>query len=152
MPDIWIGLDTHARRRNWWWTGFLTLVCVGAAAATALSAQATDRWWWVGGVVVFWLIAFLYMVNRGHGRTLLTPQGMEFRTFAGHRTIRWDEIARIEKRRHQTRSGEWWDVCVVRVHGRSLTMPGAFSSGQWDTDFEEKFAMIRECWSRAVDG
>lgn len=152
MPGIWIGLDVAARRRNWWWTGFLTLVCVGAAVAVALSEGAGDRWWWVGGVGVFWLVGFFYMINRGYGRTLLTSNGMEFRTFVGRRSVPWTEIARIEKRRHQARSGEWWDVCVVRVRGRSLTVPGVFTSSRWDADCEEKLAVIREYWSRAVVG
>lgn len=152
MPGIWIGLDAAARRRNWWWTGFLTLVCVGAAVAVALSEPAADRWWWVGGVGGFWLVGFFYMVNRGYGRTLLTANGMEFRTFVSRRSVPWSEIARIEKRRHQARSGEWWDVCAVRVRGRGLTVPGVFTSKRWDADFEEKLAVIREYWSRAVVG
>lgn len=152
VPDVWIGLDADARRRNWWWTGFLTLVCVGTASATALSARAMDRWWWVGGVGVFWLIALLYMVNRGYGRTLLMLNGMEVRTFVSRRSIPWDEIARIERRRHQTRSGTWWDVCAVRIHGRSLTIPGAFTRSARDAKFEENLAVIREYWSRAVNG
>lgn len=152
VPDVWIGLDANARRRNWWWTGFLTLICAGTAAATALSAPATERWWWVAGVGVFWLIALFYMVNRGYGRTLLTPNGMKFRTFVSHRSIRWDEITRIEKRRHQARSGEWWDLCAVRVYGRSLTIPGAFASSQWDADLDEQLVVIRGYWSRADDG
>ncbi|MDX3799355.1 hypothetical protein [Streptomyces sp. AK04-3B] len=152
MPGIWIGLDAAARRRNWWWTGFLTLVCVGAAVAVAQSEPAADRWWWVGGVGGFWLVGFFYMVNRGYGRTLLTANGMEFRTFVSRRSVPWSEIARIEKRRHQARSGEWWDVCAVRVRGRELTVPGVFTSRRWDADFEEKLAVIREYWSRAVVG
>lgn len=152
MPGMWLGLDAAARRRVWWRTGFLTLICVGLAAAVALSERAADRWWWVGGVGVFWLVGFLYMINRGYGRTLLTLNGMEFRTFFSRRSVLWSETARIEKRRHQGRSSEWWDVCIVRVHGRVLTVPGVFTSRRWDADFEQKLVVIRAYWSRAVFG
>ncbi|MFE7854102.1 hypothetical protein [Streptomyces sp. NPDC057403] len=150
MPGIWIGLDAAARRRNWWWTGFLALLCVCGTAAVALSEPAANRSWWVGGVAVLWLAGSFYMINRGYGRTLLTPDGMKFHTFVSHRSIPWSEIARIEKRRHQGRSAEWWNVRAVRVRGRALTIPGAFTSKRWDDDFENKLAVIREHWSRAV--
>ncbi|TQJ85275.1 hypothetical protein FBY22_4034 [Streptomyces sp. SLBN-31] len=75
---------------------------------------------------------------------------MEFRTFVSRRSVSWSEIARIEKRRHQGRSAEWWDVSAVRVRGRALTIPGVFTSRRWDDDFENKVAVIREYWSRAV--
>ncbi|MER8091379.1 hypothetical protein ACIO6T_44475 [Streptomyces sp. NPDC087532] len=154
MPDVWIGLSAVARRRNWWWTGFLTLVFAGmaVAVAVALRAPTSSRWWWGGGVGVAWLASLFYMINRGCGRTLLTASGMEFRTFVSRRSIPWSEITRIEKRQHQTRSGFWWNVRAVRVRGRSLTIPGAFTNRMRDAEFEQKLAVIQERWSRAVGG
>lgn len=93
-----------------------------------------------------------YMINRGYGRTFLTSNGMEIHTFLSRRSVPWSEITRIEKRSHQGRSGEWWDVRAVRVHGRALTVPGIFTNRRRDADFEKKLAIIREHWSRAVTG
>ncbi|MFB7341262.1 hypothetical protein ACFCZ6_14490 [Streptomyces hydrogenans] len=152
MPDVWIGLSAAARRRNWWWTGFLTLVYAGTATAVTLTEPTPNQWWWGGGVAVAWLASLFYMVNRGYGRTLLTDSGMEFRTLVGRRSIPWAEITRIEKRQHQARSAFWWDLQVVRVRGRSLTIPGAFTSRVRDAEFEQKLGVIQQCWSRAVGG
>jgi hypothetical protein len=151
MPDVWIGLSAAARRRNWWWTGFLTLVYAGTAAAVT-SEPASNQRWWGGGVAVAWLALLFYMINRGYGRTLLTESGMEFRTFVGRRSIPWTEITRIEKRQHQVRGGFWWDLQVVRVRGRSLTIPGAFTSRVRDAEFEQKLSVVQQRWSRAVGG
>ncbi|MGW6563923.1 hypothetical protein [Streptomyces sp. NPDC054975] len=152
MPDVWIGLSAAARRRNWWWTGVLTLACASAAVAMILTAPAADRWGWVGGVGVVWLASCFYMINRGYGRTLLTANGMEFRTFVSRRAVPWNEITQIEECRHATSSGCWRELQAVRVRGRSLTIPGAFTSRSRDAEFEQRLAVIHERWSRAVDG
>ncbi|MGW7541525.1 hypothetical protein ACWGKQ_10460 [Streptomyces sp. NPDC054770] len=152
MPDVWIGLSAAALRRNWWWTGFLTLICAGTAVAVTVAGPASNRWWWGGGVGVAWLASTLYMINRGYGRTLLTANGMEFRTFISRRSVSWAEIVGIEKRQHQTRGGSWWDLRAVRVRGRSLTIPGAFTNRRSDPEFEQKLAIVHERWSRAVGG
>jgi hypothetical protein len=53
VPEIWVGLDVGARRRNWWWTAVLTLIFAGMATAAYLSdrgetgSSAEERWWWV---------------------------------------------------------------------------------------------------------
>ncbi|MEU8851886.1 PH domain-containing protein [Streptomyces sp. NPDC048564] len=151
VPDLWIGLDAAALRRNWCWTGFLTLSFACLAVAVALT-EPTDRWWWAGTVGVCGLGSLYYMINRGYGRTLLSSGGMEFHTLVGRRSFRWDEIARIEPRSHLTRGGEWWEVRAVRVHGRPLAVPGVFSSGRRDASFEEKLAVIRRYWSHAALG
>lgn len=122
MPDAWIALDPAARRRNWWWTAVLTLVCASTAIAATLST-ATDLWWWAGGVGAFWLFSAFYMINRGYGRTLLTADRIVFHTFLSRRSIPWAEIIRIEKRSHQTRSGQWWDLRIVRVNGGQSPSP-----------------------------
>lgn len=99
---------------------------------------------------MFWLIALSTMVKRGYGRSLLTSDHLVFRTLVSRRPIPWVEIAQIEKRRHQSRSFEWWDVRVVRVSGRSLTVPGTFTSKRYDAALEQKLALIREYWSRST--
>ncbi|MER7737304.1 hypothetical protein ABTX34_03040 [Streptomyces sp. NPDC096538] len=149
MPDVWIGLTATERRRNWWWTGFLTLVFAGWAVAAGLAQPASERWWWVGGTGVLWSASVLYMINRGYGRTCLTEDGMQFRTFVSRRAIPWSEITRIEKRRHSTRGGAWWDLRAVRRRGRALTIPGVFTHRMWDAEFDRKWAVIQERWSRA---
>ncbi|MET7276549.1 hypothetical protein ABZS59_36160 [Streptomyces flaveolus] len=152
MPDEWIGLSEVEQRRNWWWTGFLTLVFAGGAVAVSLAESTSDRWWWASSFGIAWLPSAFYMINRGYGRTRLTAGGMEFRTFVSRRSVPWSEITRIEKRQRLTRSGSWWDVRVVRVRGRSLTIPGAFTSRMWDAEFERKWSVIHERWSRAMGG
>ncbi|MGW0777027.1 hypothetical protein ACWD01_25975 [Streptomyces sp. NPDC002835] len=149
MPDTWIALDTAARRRNWWWTGYLTIAFAGAGVAMVLTA-ATAPFWWGFSVAICWLLSIIYMINRGYGRALLTSDRIVFHTFVSRKSIPWAEIAHIEKRRHQTRSGEWWDLRIVRSHGRSLSIPGVFTSNRFDNDFEAKFALIREYWSRSA--
>ncbi|MFF0744987.1 hypothetical protein ACFYVL_31755 [Streptomyces sp. NPDC004111] len=66
------------------------------------------------------------------------------------RSVPWSEIVGIEKREHLTRGGSWWDVRAVRVRSRSLAIPGAFATREWDAAFEQQLAVIRERWSRAV--
>ncbi|MGW5171564.1 PH domain-containing protein [Streptomyces nodosus] len=145
-------LSDAERRRNWWWTGFLTLVFTGGAVAVGLAEPTSDRWWWVGGFVVAWLASVFYVINRGYGRTLLTADGLEFRTFVSRRSIPWSEIVEIERRQHLTRGGYWWDLRAVRVRGRALTIPGAFTNRTRDAAFEQKLSVIHERWSRAVGG
>lgn len=152
MPDVWIGLSEVEQRRNWRWTAFLTLVFAGGAVAVGLAEPTSGRWWWAGGFGVAWLASGFYMINRGYGRTRLTADGVEFRTLVSRRSVPWSEITRIEKRQHLTRSGSWWDVRAVRVRGRSLTIPGAFTNRRWDAEFERKWSVIHECWSRAMGG
>jgi PH (Pleckstrin Homology) domain-containing protein len=129
VPEIWVGLDAGARRRNWWWTAVLTVIFAGMAAA----AYASDR-----GETGFpaaepaigagWLCAVFYMVNRGYGRALLAPGGMQFRTFLSRRSIPWSDITGIERKPHYTRGGAWWEVRVERVDGRPLWIPGIFTA------------------------
>ncbi|MFF7639800.1 hypothetical protein [Streptomyces canus] len=152
MPEIWVGLDVAARRRNWWWTGVLTLLFAGMAAS-ALLAKAADpsgRWWWAGVVGVLWLASLFYMINRGYGRTLLAPDRMQFSTLVCRRSIPWSEITKIEPRSHQTRDGAWWEVRVHRASGRSLAIPGIFTSRRGDEVFEGNLTVVREYWARAT--
>ncbi|MEU6179204.1 PH domain-containing protein [Streptomyces coeruleorubidus] len=149
MHNTWIALDAAARRKNWWWTGYLTAIFGGLGVAVALT-ETDERFWWVFSVSICWLLSVIYMINRGYGRTLLTSDRIVFRTFISRRSIPWGEIVNIEKRRHQTRSGEWWDLRIVRTHGRSLAIPGAFSGRPDDAAFEEKFTTIREYWARSA--
>ncbi|MFF0597581.1 hypothetical protein [Streptomyces antibioticus] len=152
MPDTWIGLTAAERRRNWWWTGVLTLMCVGMAIGVTLPSPSSTRWWWGGGVGVAWSASLFYMVNRGYGRTLLTASGMQFHTFVSRRSIPWSDITGIEKREHHARSATWWDLRAVRVHGRPLTIPGAFTSRLWDAEFDNKLAVIQEHWTHGRSG
>jgi hypothetical protein len=66
--------------------------------------------------------------------------------------VPWSEVARIEKRQRVSRSGIWWDLRVVRAHGRSLTIPGTFTNRMTDAELERKQAVIQKGWSRAVGG
>ncbi|MGW4550883.1 hypothetical protein ACWEN4_31760 [Streptomyces violaceorubidus] len=60
------------------------------------------------------------------------------------------EITRIEKRQHLTRSGSWWALRAVRGRGRSLTIPGIFANRMGDAEFERKWSVIHERWSRVI--
>ncbi|MFJ5708374.1 hypothetical protein [Streptomyces sp. NPDC093105] len=152
MPEVWIRLSTADRRRNWFWTAALTLVCAGTTVAVSLVEPEADHWRWAGGCAIVWLAAVVYTINRGYGRTLLTAQGMAFRTFFSRRRLPWVEIVRVERRSHTARSGEWWYLRVVRVRGRDLAVPGAFTSRRYDRDFERKLALIEDYLRRAAAG
>lgn len=149
VPEIWIGLDTAARRRNWWWTGFLTLLFACMAVATEATAT-TGRWSWAGAVGALWLASLFYVINRGYSRTLLAPDRMQFSTLVSRRAIPWSEIASIESRSHETRGGAWWEARVHRASGRSLAIPGIFTSRRGDEVFEGNLAVVREYWARAT--
>lgn len=121
-------------------------------AVTAwLTAPAAERWWWIGGTAVFSSAALLSMINQGTGATLLTPEGMEFHTLYGRRSVLWSEVAGIEKRCRTVRSGTWSEVRVVRVQGKALTVPGAFTARWLDGKFDLKLATVREYWAHATD-
>jgi hypothetical protein len=116
----------------------------------ALSAPAWNRWWWVGGFGTYFLAVVFHMTDWIYGRALLTVTGVEFRTFVSRRSIPWSEIAGIEKRQRVSRSGLWWDLRVVRVRGRALTIPGTLTNRMMIAVIEQKQALIQERWSRAV--
>ncbi|MFJ9865898.1 hypothetical protein [Streptomyces sp. NPDC101165] len=146
MPDVCIGLDTAARHRYWRWSAFRHAV-IAAGLAWGLWAEP-DLWWWVGPIGAVFLISILYRINRGYSRTLLKPDGMVFRTFLGSKSIPWAEVTRIEMRSYHARLGDWWELRVFRVHGRSLRVPGAFSSSRKDVeDLKTKLSVIRAYWS-----
>ncbi|MEU2860848.1 PH domain-containing protein [Streptomyces mirabilis] len=151
MPDVEIGFSTADRERYWWRTGIVMLVLAGTASAVALTASASNRWWWVGGFGTYFLAVVFDMTNWIYGRALLTATGVEFRTFVSRRSIPWSEIAGIEKRQRVSRSGLWWDLRVVRVRGRALTIPGTLTN-RMNAELEQKQALIQERWSRAVGG
>ncbi|WP_329412007.1 hypothetical protein OG802_18860 [Streptomyces sp. NBC_00704] len=150
-PETWIRLDAAERSRYWLRTGFVTLTFVVGAVAMGLSAPAAERWWWVGGTAVFYSLLLLSMVNQVTGATLLTSESMEFHTFFRRRSVAWSEVAEIEKRYRTVRSGTWSEVRVVRLRGRALTVPGAFTARWHDRKFDSKLATIREHWARAAD-
>jgi len=131
------------------------VICAGTAVAVYLSAQAkpdssaAEPWWWVAAIGAAWLSGLFYMINRGYGRTLLTPEGMKFHTFTSRRSITWSKVSGIERKSHATRSGEWWEVRVQRVSGRPLAIPGVFTARRYDPLFERNLAIVREYWSHA---
>ncbi|MFE7859485.1 hypothetical protein [Streptomyces sp. NPDC057403] len=120
MPDVWIGFNCRDRQRYWWRTGFLTLALAGVMPAMGLTTQEPGTWWWVGGMGAVSVLVVLSTINAIYGRVLLTPRGLEFRTFVTRRVVLWSEVAGIEKRQRVSRSGTWWDLRVVRVHGRAV--------------------------------
>ncbi|MER5662815.1 hypothetical protein [Streptomyces mirabilis] len=143
----------HAQQqeRYWWRTGIVMLVLAGTASAVALTALASNRWWWVGGFGAYFLAVVFHMTNWIYGRALLTATGVEFRTFVSRRSIPWSEIAGIEKRQQVSQSGLWWDLRVVRVRWRALTIPGTLTN-RMNAELEQKQALVQEHWSRAVGG
>ncbi|MFJ7969722.1 hypothetical protein [Streptomyces sp. NPDC096324] len=152
MPSqTWIRLDAAERRSYWWRTVFVTLTFIGMAVAAGLTTSAAERWWWIGGTAGFYSLALLSMVDQGTGATLLTPEGMEFHTRFRRRSVPWSEVVEIEKRHRTGRSSTWSYVRVVRVRGRALTAPGAFTARRYDHKFESKLATIRAYEARAVD-
>ncbi|GGT28705.1 hypothetical protein GCM10010271_36000 [Streptomyces kurssanovii] len=112
-------------------------------------SSAEEPWWWVAAIGAAWLCAVFYMINRGYGRTLLTPDGMKFHSFASRRSIAWSDVTGIERKSHTARSAEWWDVRVERASGRPLAIPGIFTARRYDPLFEHNLAVVREYWSRA---
>ncbi|MEU3605460.1 hypothetical protein AB0E83_08355 [Streptomyces sp. NPDC035033] len=57
---------------------------------------------------------------------------------------------RVEKRGHAGRSGAWRDVRVVRVGGRDLPVPGAFTSRRYDGGFDRKPLPVEDRPKRAA--
>ncbi|MFG2523491.1 PH domain-containing protein [Streptomyces sp. NPDC048527] len=122
------------------------------AVAAGLTTPATEeRWWWIGGVTVSYSLTLTSMINQGTGASLLTSKGMEFRTLFRRRSVPWSEVAGIEKRCRTRRSGTWSDVRVLRIQGRALTVPGAFTARWHDPKFEAKLATIQQYKARATD-
>jgi len=140
LPGTWIGLDARAQRVNWLWTGVLTLVFAGVPVGIWLDPggpRPSGDGLLVGAVVfgIMWLPAFLYMINRGYGKTRLTADQMQFYSFVSRRRVPWDEVTRIEMHRHQNpRGGAWWYIRVHRTTGRPLAVPGAFTFGSGAAD------------------
>lgn len=152
MPDVWIGFNSRDRQRYWWRTGILMLALAVVMVAMSLTTHELGKCWWVGGMGVFSVVVVFSTINSIYGRVLLTATGLEFRTFVSRRVVPWSEVARIEKRQRVSRSGIWWDLRVVRAHGRSLMIPGTLTNRMTDAEFERKQAAIQKCWSRAVGG
>ena len=150
MSQEWIGLDTQAKLMNWCWTAFLTAIFATMAWIVATKTEQPDLWWVVGAIALCWLAAVVYMVNRCYGRTLLTAEGMEFHTFFSHRKVRWADVTRIDRRSHQVRGGEWWDVHAIRRQGRSLRVPGAHTTNPRDAGYQRKLRRIRKYWTAAT--
>ncbi|WP_328374667.1 hypothetical protein OG372_00350 [Streptomyces sp. NBC_01020] len=152
MPEVLISFSAAARRRYWWRTGVLMLVLVGGPVAVGVTVSAPDRWWWGAGFGAFGLLTLFDMINRIYGRAVLTAAGMEFRTFVSRRSLPWCEIAGVKVRQRGSRSGIWSDLRLVRVRGRSLTVPGTMTNRIWDAELDRKLVLIQEHWSRAVGG
>ncbi|MGW2850375.1 hypothetical protein [Streptomyces sp. NPDC001274] len=152
MPDMWIGFNEYDRLRYWWRTGMGTLLLVGVVVAMILTTHEPGKWWWVGVLGLLPLIFFVTMVHLIYGRVLLTARGLQFRTFVSRRVVPWSEVTGIERRLRVTRSGFWGDLRVVRVRGRSLTVPGTVTNRRKDAELDRKQAVVQEYWARAVKG
>ncbi|MFE6720798.1 hypothetical protein ACFVDU_24820 [Streptomyces albidoflavus] len=152
MAEVWIGFNSADRRRLWWRNGLLTLVLAGVLPAMTLTAREPGTWWSAGGLGLVAVVLFACTVNLIYGRVLLTARGLEFRTFVSRRVIPWDEVAGIETRLRTVRSGMWSDLLVVRVHGRSVAIPGTITNRLFDAELDRKQVAIRECWARAAGG
>ncbi|WP_327381424.1 hypothetical protein [Streptomyces sp. NBC_01207] len=76
---------------------------------------------------------------------------MEFRTLVSRRSIPWSEITEIEKNGHHTPGGLWWELRARRTRGRSVAIPGAFSSREGAADFERKPAVLRKYWIDSLE-
>lgn len=149
MAEVWIALDAAERRKNWRVSGCFTIICAGMVVAVTLSEGPGSLWWGVA-ISCTWLVSMTYIIGRGYGRALLTPDGIFFKGPFRRRSIPWAEITEIEKRHHTARSSEWWDLRLVRANGRDLAVPGAFTSNRYDHKFEAKLALLREYWQRAA--
>ncbi|WP_326844483.1 PH domain-containing protein (plasmid) [Streptomyces sp. NBC_01558] len=150
MPDVLIGFSDGARRMSWWRTGLVTLALAIVTVAVGLGERAPDRAWWIAGFGVFSVIVFLGMVSGIYGRVVLTEEGMQFRTLFSRRSIPWSEIAGVETRTRRMRSRTWWELRVVRVRGRALTVPGTATERLWDAELDRKLLLIQQRWSRAA--
>ncbi|MEU6841683.1 hypothetical protein ABZ930_07385 [Streptomyces sp. NPDC046716] len=152
MPDVWIRFNSEDRRRYWWRNGIVAFALTGAMVAMSLSVQGPGGWWLVWGFGVFCVTMVCGAIRSIYGRVLLTATGLEFHTLLRKRSIPWSEVAGIERRSRVVRSGVWWDLRVVRVDKRSLTVPGTFTNRVMDMELERKQAVIHAYWSSAIDG
>ncbi|WP_199551579.1 hypothetical protein [Streptomyces sp. N35] len=140
-------MDVTERRKNWRAAGIFTGICSGILIAVKLSEGAHSLVW---AVLIFWLVSITYIVRRGYGRALLAEREIRLHGFIRRRSIPWAEISDIKKRHHTARSSSWWDLRIVCTNGRSLTVPGAFTSKDYDPKFEAKLALLREHWKQAA--
>ncbi|MBD0712386.1 MULTISPECIES: hypothetical protein [unclassified Streptomyces] len=152
MPDVWIGFNSVDRRKLWWRNVLGTLALAVAMAALGLTTHEPNKWWFAGGLGVLAVVAFVATVNLIYGQTLLTTKGLEFRTFVSRRVIPWNEVAGVESRQRVIQGRAFRDLRVVRVRGRSLTIPGTATNRVVDAELKRKQAAVQEHWSRAVGG
>ncbi|MHC3456176.1 PH domain-containing protein [Streptomyces prasinus] len=152
MTDVWIGFNAADRRRYWWRNGIVTLALAAVMVAMSLTARRPGGWWLVGVFGVFSVAVVLNAISSIYGRVRLTATGLEFRTLFSRRSIPWNKVAGIERRQRVPRSGIWWDLRIVRVGKRSLTIPGTFTNRMMDAELEWKQAVIQERWSLAIGG
>ncbi|MFB7224677.1 hypothetical protein [Streptomyces sp. NPDC056227] len=156
MGEIRLGLGRRDLKRNRWTIGGMGVVCaaVGAAIwwlpANRTSTQPNpDRGAWLLGIAVFWILLAVYMINQARGATYLAPDHIRLQSFVKRRSIPWNEVTRFEERQRHNRGGPYWDVRVHRTKGRPLTMPGLFTSGRRDPEFDENLVKLHTHWASA---
>lgn len=150
MAEVWISLDSADRRKNSRAAGYFTAICAGVVLAVTLSEETSSSWW-AFSTLCAWLISMAYIINRGYGRALLTPDDIVlFNGFLGKRSIPWGNVTNIEKRHHTARSSSWWDLRLTCASGRSFTVPGAFTSSHYDAKFEAKHVLLCQHWRHSA--
>ncbi|MFT2017062.1 hypothetical protein ACMA1D_14620 [Streptomyces sp. 796.1] len=115
-------------------------VLLGLGAVFVLPrAYATSGESGAVATVVFagiWLPTAFYALNRAFGMTLLTPEGVRFRTAVSRRLIPWHRITRFEAQERTGRHAvRWWVIRAHRTHGRPLVLPGSLAQGAMDETF-----------------
>lgn len=156
VDETRIAFPSRVRYKTFSAMAVATLAMGGAAGlsyvAAALNGHSAGGWFLVGMWVVMWLPALYYTVNRMLGVTVLSGNGMRFRTLASRRFIQWGQIVKIEVRTRTGRGGSWQVVRVHRRSGRPLVMPGVMRSQRGDSaaDIEEKVRAICSDWEQAT--
>jgi hypothetical protein len=96
------------------------------------NSRDRQRYWWRTGILTLALAGVMVAMS-------LT-------------TLPRSEVVRVEKRQRVSRSGIWWDLRVIRAHGRSLTIPGTLTYRVMHAEPERKQAVIQERCFLAIGG
>lgn len=150
MSDTWIDVDANVRRRNRWLTLVWTVVLAGLGALGLLPRPSAVSAWWGGAAGVLWLVMLAYALNLTCARASLTAEGIRCHTIRGRRTIPWHRIVEIEKIRHRSRGGSWWEIRARMTNGRSRAIPGTFTNLRRDESIDRKLATIEYHWAASA--
>lgn len=153
MTETRIAFSQRERRNHFVAVGAITLIAGGLGLLTFVrSPNPTDRWSTPVLIAAIWLPCIFYSINRMFGITVLTSEGMQFRTLVSRRRIPWVAVTQVEAQRRNGRGGPWWVIRIHIANRRAVVLPGAMLSqrGQAEAGFGNSVDMICSHWQQAT--